>query len=366
MGGRLRWLARHVGDRCHPRTGRLRRPLPGGHRGRRLARVRTHGFPVGQHWGWDRGRRPREVRKPMDRRTPGTAAHTSAAAVLVAVVLGALAACGSSAPSSDEPSGASAASSATSTPTATTAPSTAAPGGGQVTKLLVSVVENHSLDQMQQEMPWLNSVAQRYGYATNYQAITHPSLPNYLAMAGGDTYGITDDASPAGHPIDAPSVFGQALDAGRTATVYAEAMSTPCEDVNDGTYAVRHNPWTYYVAERQQCQEHDLPLPALQQDVAASNLPNIGLVVPDTCNDAHDCPLSQADEWMRQYVGLVLAGPDFASGRLVVVVTADEDDRHHDNRILTVVAHPSLEHQVSSTALNHYSLSRAYAETAGI
>jgi hypothetical protein len=60
------------------------------------------------------------------------------------------------------------------------------------------------------------------------------------------------------------------------------------------------------------------------------------------------------------------ARPDFASGHLAVVVTADEDDEHHDNRILTVVAHPSLDHEVVDTELTHYSLSRAYAEAVGI
>jgi acid phosphatase len=235
-----------------------------------------------------------------------------------------------------------------------------------VTKLLVFVVENHSMDQMQQEMPWLDGVALRYGYTTDYRALAHPSLPNYLAMAGGDMFGVTDDDPPSAHPIDAPSVFGQALDAGRSATVYAESMTDPCQQADDGRYAVRHNPWTYFPAEQRQCRKHDLPLPALDRDVESGSLPNVGLVVPNTCSDAHDCPLSRADDWMRQYVGLVLAGPDFASGHLAVVVTADEDDAEHDNLIQTVVAHPSLEHVVVGTELTHYSLSRAFAEAAGI
>jgi hypothetical protein len=51
-----------------------------------------------------------------------------------------------------------------------------------VTKLLVVVEENHSLSQMHVGMPYTYSLAQRFGYATNYHAITHPSLPNYLAI----------------------------------------------------------------------------------------------------------------------------------------------------------------------------------------
>lgn len=302
----------------------------------------------------------------MDRPTACGIARRPLVAAAAAGMLALLVGCGSSAPRSTETSDVPDSVSPAAPSSPGEYPSPAAGDRPGVTKLLVFVVENHSLDQMQQEMPWLNSLAQRYGYATDFRAVAHPSLPNYLAMAGGDTFGVTDDHPPSDHPIDASSVFGEALDAGRTATVYAEAMMTPCQQEDDGTYAVRHNPWTYFPAEQQQCQEHDVALPALRSDVATGSLPNVGLVVPDTCNDAHDCSLAQADAWMRQYVGAVLGGPDFASGHLAVVVTADEDDGHHDNRILTVVAHPNLDHKVVNTELTHYSLARSYAEAAGI
>jgi hypothetical protein len=235
-----------------------------------------------------------------------------------------------------------------------------------VSKLLVFVVENHSLSQMRHGMPWLSRVATRYGYAARYRAITHPSLPNYLAIAGGDTFGVTDDAPPALHRIYRPSVFGRALRAGRTATTYAEGMTLRCQQVDAGRYAVRHNPWTYFRSERRACRRHDVPLRRLGRDVDAGNLPRVGMVVPDVCHDAHDCSLSQADSWLRRRVGKVLHGPDFASGRLAVVVTADEDDRRHGNRVLTVVAHPRLHHRVVRRGLTHYALSRSYAEVAGV
>lgn len=61
------------------------------------------------------------------------------------------------------------------------------PSPVEVTKLLVFVVENHSLDQMRRDMPETLRFAKQYGYATNYRAIAHPSLPNYLAVTGGST-----------------------------------------------------------------------------------------------------------------------------------------------------------------------------------
>ncbi|MGN6130462.1 MAG: alkaline phosphatase family protein, partial [Nocardioidaceae bacterium] len=116
-----------------------------------------------------------------------------------------------------------------------------------VRKVLVVVVENHSLSQMRQEMPYTFSLAKRFGYAEDYHAITHPSLPNYLAIAGGQTYGVSDDDSPSAHPLHGPSVFSQALAQGHTAGLFAEDMPTPCALQPSGDYAVKHNPWAYFV-----------------------------------------------------------------------------------------------------------------------
>src|SRR5580765_1331600 len=68
--------------------------------------------------------------------------------------------------------------------------------GAKISKVLTIVEENHSLAQMRAEMPFLSAVATEYGYATGYTALTHPSLPNYLALSGGSTFGITDDKDP--------------------------------------------------------------------------------------------------------------------------------------------------------------------------
>ncbi len=219
------------------------------------------------------------------------------------------------------------------------------------TKVLVFMVENHSLDEMLTQMPWTAALADRYGYATDYQAMTHPSLPNYLAIAGGSTFGVADDADPSSHPISGPSVFGRALGVGDTARVYAESMTGTCSTTPAGEYAVKHNPWAYFVDERAACDRYDVPLEQLASDARAGRLPGAGLVIADMCHIAHDCPLATADEWLRTQVAPVLAGPDFRQGRLVVVITADEDDRSDSNRVLTVVASTGMpEHEVVSHA----------------
>jgi acid phosphatase len=234
-----------------------------------------------------------------------------------------------------------------------------------VTKLLVYVVENHSLDQMRRGLPRLVERADRYGYATGYHALTHPSLGNYLAIAGGSTFDVTDDHPPADHPVAGESVFGQAIAAGKKAGLYADGMPSNCATEDGGRYAVRHNPWAYFVDERAACAEHDVPLTGLADDVAAGRLPNAGMVIPDVCNDAHNCDLATADAWLDDSLGQVLDGPDWRSGHLAVVITADEDDHRQDNLVLTTVLHPGLQGREFRGALDHYSLTRLYDEVLG-
>ena len=310
-----------------------------------------------------------------------TGGRRLAAGLVWAAALVALPGCGSSGPSAAGPATSPATTITTSSPTSTPSPVTptpatptppppatsiAVPGGGEpISKVLVFLVENHSLDAMRRDMPWTNALAQRYGYATGYRAVAHPSLPNYLAIAGGDTFGITDDHDPAAHPLHGPSVFGQALARHRTAKVYAEDMPGPCATGDHGRYAVRHNPWTYFVDERAACQRYDVPIGALAGDVRSGGLPNVGMVVPNTCSDAHDCPLSEADRWLHEVVGQVMAGPDFASGRLLVVITADEDDHTQDNLVLTTMVTPQISRSFVASDLSHYSLSGLLSEVAG-
>src|SRR4051812_24416942 len=242
----------------------------------------------------------------------------------------------------------------------------AATRGPRVSKLLVVVEENHSLAQMRSGMPYAFSLAKRYGYATDYAAMRHPSLPNYLAVAGGSTFGVDDDAGPSVHRLAARSVFGQALAHSRSAAIYAQSMPRRCATANSGAYAVRHNPWTYFTRERAACRRHDLPMSAFAGAVRRGELPQVGMVVPDVRHDAHDGTLATADAWFRAVMRRVFAGRDWRSGHLAVVLTADEDDRSQGNRVLTVVIHPSQRHHVVRRHLTHYSLTRLYGDVANL
>jgi phosphatidylinositol-3-phosphatase len=250
--------------------------------------------------------------------------------------------------------------------TAVTAPS----------KVLVVIEENHSYREMRDSMPYLTRLSDTYGYATNWTAITHPSAPNYLAIAGGSTFGVTDDSAPAADEYavgSAKSVFDQALSANKTAGTYAESMPKNCHvyDYPDRAvgvpkYAVRHNPWVYFYAGRDDCLDHDQALPQFAQDAAANDLPNVGFLIPNLEHDAHDGSLATADTWLQTQLRPVLHSKDFASGKLVVVVTADEDDKTAGNAVLTSVLTPALSGKVVKTPLNHYSLTRFIAQILGV
>lgn len=232
-----------------------------------------------------------------------------------------------------------------------------------VTKLLVFVEENHALDQMREEMPYAFGLARQYGYATDYHALSHPSLPNYIQIAGGDSHGVDDNGDPSQYPVDGTSVFGQAIAAGRTAAVFADGMPENCATADGGNdYVVHHNPWVYFTAERSDCQRYDQPASELDAAIAHGRLPNAGMVIPNQCHNAHDCDLSVADAWFAGYMRKIFAGPDWRSGHLAVVLTADEDDDHHDNAVLTVVIHPSQHANVVDAPLDHYSLTRLYED----
>jgi phosphatidylinositol-3-phosphatase len=237
-----------------------------------------------------------------------------------------------------------------------------------VTKVLVIVEENHSSGQMRKGMPYLDSLGRRYGRALHYRAIRHPSEPNYLAIAGGSTFGVADDRPPSAHRIRGRSVFGQAAVRGLTAGTYAQSMrggTCVLRGNQHRGYAVKHNPQVYFVDERAQCRRSNRDDRRFRADAAANRLPNVGMLIPNRCYDAHDCSLPTADRYLRTMLRPVLRSLDFKRGRLAVVITADEDNSRGVNDVYTVVLHAGLDRSSTKVHLTHYSLSRLLSQVSG-
>ena len=131
--------------------------------------------------------------------------------------------------------------------------------------------------------------------ATNYSGVTHPSLPNYLALTSGSTDGITTDCNPpsAGCIVNVKNIADLVAASGRTWKEYAESMPSSCYQYNAGNYATKHNPFVYYsdiVNNQQLCASHVVPYTQMLTDLkSASTTPNFAFITPNLCNDMHNC-----------------------------------------------------------------------------
>jgi phosphatidylinositol-3-phosphatase len=274
------------------------------------------------------------------------------------VLVGTLLSAGCSAGSPAGTAAAAATSTASARPTASSAGRP-----GQLSKILVIMEENHSIQQIfPGGMPYLWTLAQRYAYATDWSDVTHPSLPNYLAIFGGSDFNRPQDCLPAaGCTYSGPSVFGQALSRGETAKAYEESMPQPCDQTDAGEYDVNHNPWAYFPSEAASCRAHDVPAGrptggALGDDVRGGALPSVGLVTPNLLHDGHDGTPAQADAWLRSWVPVLMSGPDWRSGRLTVVVVFDEGET--TEQVPFVLMAPGLSGVKITEPANQYALTR--------
>lgn len=224
-------------------------------------------------------------------------------------------------------------------------------------RVVVVVLENHSYSQIAGSSPYLNQLAHRCALASDYLAVSHPSLPNYLALTSGSTNGITSDCTDC--PVAAPSIFQQL---GTNWRSYLESMPSPgYTGAFSGPYAKKHNPAAYYTRIAREYIRQAVPLGSptsgrLARDLREGSLKRFSLIVPNLCNDEHDCPITVGDDWLRTWIPLILASPAYTSGQTMLFITYDEGTGS-DNRVYTVAVNPSIRPgTIIRTPLNHYSL----------
>lgn len=193
-------------------------------------------------------------------------------------------------------------------PSTASGPSATRPCGYRVAKpsydhVMWIFMENESFASIigAPDAPYASAVARRCGLATNYYAVGHPSLPNYLAVTGGTTAGVTDDGKPSAHLLSGASIFSQVDNAHLSWRSYAESMPRPCDTVTAGSYAARHNPAVYYTSLRPVCARDDIAMGtvktgALHEALYSGTFANFVFVTPNICDDAHSCPVRHGDE----------------------------------------------------------------------
>ena len=212
--------------------------------------------------------------------------------------------------------------------------------------------------------PYINSLATQYGVGSQYYAIMHPSLPNYLALTGGSNFGITTDCNSC--TVDATNLADQVEASGRTWRAYMESMPSPCYLSDSGTYALHHDPWVYYNDIRTnptRCAADVVPYTQLATDLSGSAVPNLVWITPNTCNDMHNCSITTGDTWLSQNVPVIVNSPAFQNGGVLFIVW-DEGTTSNGccagaagGKVAVLVVSPrSIPGYTSTTPETHYSL----------
>jgi acid phosphatase len=211
--------------------------------------------------------------------------------------------------------------------------------------VVVIVLENKDASEINaRSAPALTSLGLRYARLTNYFAVTHPSLPNYLALVSGSTHGITNDC--AACSVDGQSIGDQFMGGGRSWAAYAEGFPSGAR------FAKKHVPFLYFADGA----THVLPLARFDPH----RLPDFAFVVPNLCHDMHDCSVGAGDAWLRRFVTPLLAVRD-----AVVFVVFDEGSR--GNHVAAFALGTAVRPRSAFTGrVGHYGLLRTIEEMFGL
>jgi hypothetical protein len=224
--------------------------------------------------------------------------------------------------------------------------------------VFVIVMENHTPEQALSG-PFMASLAAKYRTADNYHAITHPSVPNYLAMTSGSTWGVTDDSY---YTLPKQDLGTQLTEAGVSWKAYMEGLDPAAGCIDSPVpYDPGHNPFAFYGG---QCPPNVVPLTSLAGDLAGST-PMFTWITPDLCHDTHNCDVSVGDQWLQGQVGQIMDSAAWKNGG-VLFITYDEDDYVEDNRVLMIVASPGMSHKSSNRRYDHYSLLATIEDLLGV
>jgi len=111
---------------------------------------------------------------------------------------------------------------------------------------------------------------------SQFYAEEHPSDGNYLAVAGGSTFGIPLDDPEEENPlytINARNIGDLVGTAHETWKAYLQSANGPCDDTAHGYYRNDDQPMMYFADVRNRpsyCAAHVVPLEALPSDLAST------------------------------------------------------------------------------------------------
>jgi len=276
-----------------------------------------------------------------------------------------------------------------------------APSGIPIfSNIFVILMENTSLSTLAPAMangtaPNLESLANKYAAGSNYHGVAHPSLPNYVALTSGGTQGIgcdcmaQTDAGTCGTlncnlllgscscATAAKNLADQIEAASLTWMDFGEDMGTPCNLVDSGNYAVRHNPFLYYMDiqnDGTRCATHVVDF----SNFDPANPVRFNYIAPNLIDDMHNpdptnsTNIPDGDKWIGPHVASILSSAAYAKGGLCVVVWDEDDDSGGitgtDDPIPIFVMSPYAKSggYVSATKADHYSLLATFEDGMGL
>ena len=230
------------------------------------------------------------------------------------------------------------------------------------------------------DMAYFNLLASSHTLLTQHYATTHPSLPNYISLIGGDTFGITDNcASFENCFINSPSLPDLIEASGRTWKTYQDDMPEPCYEGETSRYLRKHNPFIFFDPIRldaERCQRSIVPLTQMDADIAANDLANFIFITPDICYSAHDCSLDLADEFLKEQMDKLFPALESTAEPYLIILTWDEGQGEHSccglppsagGRIATVLISPQAkENFQDAMPYSHYSILKTISEAWGL
>ena len=238
--------------------------------------------------------------------------------------------------------------------------------------------------------PYINyTLLPMASYANNYNNPPgiHPSLPNYLWMEAGTTFGVHADGTPFQYHQGTSDHLVKLLEnAGISWRAYDEDVSgTTCPLANTGPidpngnplYAARHNPFVYFDdqtntlnAKSATCIAHIRPFSQLDSDLAHNTVARYNFITPNVCDDMHDAcagdPIAHGDEWLKKNVPAILNSTAYRSGGALFIVW--DEAAKGDGPIPLILLSPFAKgnHYSNSLYYTHSSLLRTLQEIFGV
>jgi hypothetical protein len=236
--------------------------------------------------------------------------------------------------------------------------------------VVVIVMENHEYSHIigNPNAPYINSLASTFALATEYHAVSHPSLPNYLALTGGSTFGITEDClrcHVAGDYLGDQMIAGSVPWTAYIENVYPD--STPPCRFREGKshYDKAHNPWSYYDDLQNDPAQCVLVQP-YETSFDPANMPEFAWITPNSIHDMHDGTVAEGDAWLAANVPPIIAN---MSGSDVLFLVWDEGttDKGGGGHVVAIAAGPGAKMGFQDpTAYNHYGLLLTIEELLGL